>query len=49
MDDEKVLLTKDEDEHYVYPIDTINPEPDNIQGCPDAEVIDVSKPSVIGK
>jgi hypothetical protein len=45
MGDEKLLRGKyeNEDEHCVYPIDTINSEPDVIEGCPDAEVANVGK------
>jgi hypothetical protein len=39
MDDEKVLLTEDENEHCVYPIEGVDSEPDVIEGCPDAEDI----------
>jgi hypothetical protein len=41
MGEEKILLGKyeDDDEHYIYPIETVNPEPDVIEGVPDAEDI----------
>jgi hypothetical protein len=41
--------TEEPEWHILQPIEVKNTDPDVVQPCPDAEIINVSKPPVVGK